>query len=112
MVVFLGANDFSVPPQPSYDAFSDGYNALLDHIEAVYGSSVSIIATCGPFSDFCYDDFQQRVVAARKDSRVSFFTLNGSIPNESNPGPFIGCDGHPDAQGAALMAKQLAPELL
>jgi hypothetical protein len=112
VVVFLGANDFSIPPQPSYARFSDGLNALLDRMETVNGPSVSIVVTCGPIENYCYEDTQQRVVVARGDPRVSFVSLLNSIPDVAYLGPFMGCNGHPNDEGAVFMAETLFPAVL
>jgi len=119
VVVFLGANDYSTPPAPSYASFSAGYNVLLNSIEAAYVShnpNLRIVCTCGPFDVFCYNGGQgpsyvERIVAARNDSRVSFVSLDGVLPNPSYPGPYTGCDGHPNVKGAALMAQSLSSSL-
>lgn len=116
VVVFLGANDYSTPGGPSYGNFSTAYNGLLDAIEEAYvkhNPSLSIIAVCGPFSSFCFNgggggpSYVERIVTARGDSRVKFVSLNGTLPNPSYPGPYTGCDGHPNVEGQKLMADAL-----
>jgi len=97
--------------------FSAGLNALLDTIESVYGVAnldappptlpLAIIVTCGPFDFCCYNSTQEAVVAARGDPRVTFVSMDGVLPNTNNPGPYIGCDGHPTSAGDTYMAKAL-----
>jgi lysophospholipase L1-like esterase len=115
VVVLLGANDYSTPPAPSFASFQAGYNALLDAIEGAYAKlnpHMRIVCSCGPFSDFCYNggaglSYVQRIVEARADKRVSFVSLNNSLPDPSYPGPYTGCDGHPNQKGAIFMAQLL-----
>jgi hypothetical protein len=125
VVVLLGANDFSTPPQPSFDDFSAGLNGLLDMVERVYAPAAGrdgavaataprVVVSCGPFPAFCFQDYQQRVVAGRagNDSHVTFVSVSGVLPNSSVPGPYIGCDGHPTVLGDSYMAAALLSALL
>lgn len=57
VVVLLGANDLSTPPQPSFEAFSTGLNALLSNIELAYPKA-KLVVTCGPTELFCFQDYQ------------------------------------------------------
>jgi len=117
VVLFLGANDYSTPPAPSYQDFSDAYNKLIDEVESSFPRLTHIVVTCGPFKDFCWNNgsgpsYQQRIVTQRKDSIVTFVSLNGTIPDVTYPGPFTGCDGHPNAIGSKLMSDALVKYLL
>jgi lysophospholipase L1-like esterase len=109
VILLLGANDFSTPPQPPFSSFSKALDVLLDFIELQYPSLSHIVVACGPFDFCCYQDYQQKTVQARNDSRVHFYSLEKSLPDPSYPGPFTGCDAHPNVLGSKAMASKLAP---
>ncbi len=92
---------------------SQAFNALLDRIIAVYvppvnAPSLLIVVTCGPFKIYCRDHYQRRVILRRDDGNVSFVPMEGSLPDESNPGPYTGCGDHPNALGDSYMADAIA----
>ncbi len=96
--------------------FAAGLNSLLDAIEGAYGGPahnttgvlpLAIIVTCGPFDFCCFNSTQEAVVTARGDPAVTFVSMDGVLPNTADPGPYIGCDGHPDSEGDVFMTKAL-----
>lgn len=108
VVITLGGNDFSTAPQPHYDEYAYGYHRLLDHVQRVNSPrKVTIFAVCGPLSHNCYGNFTQRVVQDRSDPLVHFVNLFG-VFDPVDPGPHMGCDGHPNVRGNYLMAKRLS----
>lgn len=110
-VSLLGCNDFSMNPEPSFANFSNAYNNFLDVIESVYPSLRHIVVLCGPFDLCCYGNYQQRLLSARNDPRVTFLSINGTI-NPAYPGPDTGCAAHPNLQGANKMANPVFKYLM
>lgn len=108
VVITLGGNDFSTAPQPLYEEYAQGYHRLLDHVQRVNSPrKVTIFAVCGPLSHNCYGNFTQRVVQDRSDPLVHFVNLFG-VFDPVDPGPHMGCAGHPNVEGNYLMAKRLS----
>jgi lysophospholipase L1-like esterase len=112
VVVVLGANDFSTPPQPAFETFQTGFNAILDRIESSYPHLRRIIVSCGADAIFCFNDYQERVVSARNDPKVSFVSMKNCWPDMNYPSKYTGCDGHPSVLGASYMAAILEKALL
>ncbi len=104
VVVVLGANDLSTAPQPAFADFQVGFNNILDGIEAAYPNVQRIVVSCGPSPQFCFEDYQERVVAARLDQKVTFVSMKNCWPDMNYPSKFMGCDGHPSVLGASYMA--------
>jgi lysophospholipase L1-like esterase len=99
VVIALGTNDFSTAPRPSYAEYGGAYNKLLDLLRAKYGPNTKIFCMSGPLKL----QFVDRVVAERKDKNV-FFANTANLLKADD----WGCDGHPNAKGAAKMANVLA----
>lgn len=106
VVITLGGNDYSTPPQPSFEQFYQGYSNLLDTVFTVYGPGLQhIFGVCGPLSQDPCPQVQQ-VVETYNDPRVTFISLANTL-NSSDPLDY-GCDGHPSAIGDVKVSLVLA----
>lgn len=109
VVVVLGGNDFSTPPNPSNEVWSRAVVSFVKEIRAA-NPGAFIVTGCGPLSkDPCplmRSTTQEDLMPF--DSRISFAAMN--VFNASDP-LFLGCSGHPNVKGQKLMAAAMIQHL-
>lgn len=103
VVIFLGTNDFSTKPWPSYEQFSEGYAKLVEQVRSAHGEQVPILCV----SSYVFDptfDYVWRI--AQGDSNLHFACI---LPESFAYPKELGASEHPNRVGQQKMAMALIP---
>ncbi|HXL72262.1 MAG TPA: SGNH/GDSL hydrolase family protein, partial [bacterium] len=104
VIVHLGLNDFSSPPQADRKEFSQGYVAFLKHIREKYPQAFIFCAAPDgwppPLSTTLDEIVEKRNSAGDKNVQLIAYPL--VAPDE------MGCDGHPNAVAQRKIADFVA----
>ena len=103
VVIFLGTNDFSTKPWPSFEQFSEGYAELVEQVRAAHGEQVPILCV----SSYVFDptfDYVWRI--ANGDENLHFACI---LPEAFARPSELGASEHPNRVGQQKMAMTLIP---
>ncbi len=103
VVIFLGTNDFSTKPWPSYKQFAEGYAELVGQVREAHGADVPILCV----SSYVFDptfDYVWRV--AESDANLHFACI---LPEAFARPSELGASEHPNRVGQQKMAMMLIP---
>ncbi|MBO5692359.1 MAG: GDSL family lipase [Tidjanibacter sp.] len=103
VVIFLGTNDFSTKPWPSFEQFSEGYAALVEQVRAAHGENVPILCV----SSYVFEptfDYVWRI--AEGDKNLHFACI---LPEAFAYPRELGASEHPNRVGQQKMAMTLIP---
>lgn len=103
VVIFLGTNDFSTKPWPSYEQFSEGYAELIERVREAHGEQVPILCV----SSYVFDptfDYVWRI--SQSDSNLHFASI---LPEAFAYPSELGASEHPNRVGQQKMAMTLIP---
>jgi lysophospholipase L1-like esterase len=104
VVIYLGTNDFSTKPWPTYKEFSKRYYDIVRQVRAAYGD-VPILCVSTYLIDPALD-YTRRIVESGKSSNLHLAAI---LPGYCNPDTDHGADGHPNIVGQQKTAMLLAP---
>ena len=102
VVIFLGTNDFSTKPWPSFEEFSAGYANLIEQVREAHGD-VPILCV----SSYVFDptfDYVWRI--AQGDKNLHFACI---LPEAFAYPSELGASEHPNRVGQQKMAMTLIP---
>ena len=103
VVIFLGTNDFSTKPWPSFEEFERGYAALVEKVRSAHGEQVPILCV----SSYVFDptfDYVWRI--AQGDKNLHFACI---LPEAFAYPSELGASEHPNRVGQQKMAMTLIP---
>lgn len=103
VVIFLGTNDFSTKPWPSYEQFAEGYAELVEQVRAAHGKQVPILCV----SSYVFDptfDYVWRI--AQSDKNLHFACV---LPEAFARPSELGASEHPNRVGQQKMAMTIIP---
>lgn len=103
VVIFLGTNDFSTKPWPSYEQFAEGYEELVEQVRAAHGNQVPILCV----SSYVFEptfDYVWRI--AQGDPNLHFACI---LPEAFARPSELGASEHPNRVGQQKMAMTLIP---
>lgn len=102
VVIFLGTNDFSTKPWPSYEQFSEGYAELVAQVRAAHGN-VPILCV----SSYVFEPtFEYVWRIAQSDENLHFACI---LPEAFARPSELGASEHPNRVGQQKMAMALIP---
>lgn len=103
VVIFLGTNDFSTKPWPSYEQFAKGYAELVAQVRSAHGEQVPILCV----SSYVFEptfDYVWRI--AEGDENLHFACI---LPESFAYPTELGASEHPNRVGQQKMAMALIP---
>ena len=106
VVIKLGTNDYSTPPNPPADVYIQGINGLISQVTSAYGKVPVILLADSSLPQVISN--LQTVVQQQQalgNNNVHFVEVN--FPPQSQ----LGCDWHPSVAGQASMASELVTAL-
>lgn len=104
VVIFLGTNDFSTKPWPSFEQFSEGYKALIAKVRGAYGESVPVLCV----SSYVFEptfDYVWRISHSDEPNLHFACVLPESFARPSE----LGASEHPNRVGQKKFAMLLIP---
>lgn len=104
VVIFLGANDFSVKPFPTYKEFAKGYNEIIAQLRNAYGPTTPILCVA-PYEFDPGFDFVWRV-SHSGGNNLHFACV---LPEYCNNSDELGASLHPNKIGQLKMSMLLIP---
>lgn len=103
VVIFLGTNDFSTQPWPSYEQYSAGYENLIGQVRAVYGAQMPILCV----SSYVFEPtFEYVWRIAQGGENLHFACI---LPEAFARPSELGASEHPNRVGQQKMAMMLIP---
>lgn len=103
VVIFLGTNDFSTKPWPSYEQFAEGYEELVEQVRAAHGKQVTILCVSSYLFDPTFD-YVWRI--SEGDENLHFACI---LPEAFARPSELGASEHPNRVGQQKMAMALIP---
>ena len=103
VVIFLGTNDFSTKPWPSFEQFSAGYEQLIGKVRMAHGEEVPILC----ISSYVFEptfDYVWRI--AQDDKNLHFACI---LPESFAYPEELGASEHPNRVGQQKMAMMIIP---
>lgn len=105
VVINLGTNDYSTPPQPPQDLFVNAYIEFVQTIESKYApAQPKFFLVCGPMIGNPCCEYVQAVATKVNATYVDLTNLL-TYPFD------YGCDGHPSTSGHYKMAEKALPTI-
>eukprot|EP01113_Clastostelium_recurvatum_P023625 TRINITY_DN2816_c0_g1_i2.p1 TRINITY_DN2816_c0_g1~~TRINITY_DN2816_c0_g1_i2.p1 ORF type:complete len:358 (-),score=62.51 TRINITY_DN2816_c0_g1_i2:99-1172(-) len=103
LIINLGTNDYSTPPQPPQDLFVNAYVSFIKSILLAYQKAPpKVFLACGPMiGDPCCEYVQ----SVAKITGSTYINLKGILTYPQD----YGCDGHPGMTGHQKMAAIAGP---
>ncbi len=103
VVIFLGTNDFSTQPWPSYEQYSAGYENLIGQVRAAYGEQTPILCV----SSYVFEPtFEYVWRIAQGGENLHFACI---LPEAFARPSELGASEHPNRVGQQKMAMMLIP---
>eukprot|EP01111_Echinosteliopsis_oligospora_P013411 TRINITY_DN4805_c0_g1_i1.p1 TRINITY_DN4805_c0_g1~~TRINITY_DN4805_c0_g1_i1.p1 ORF type:complete len:367 (-),score=92.68 TRINITY_DN4805_c0_g1_i1:40-1113(-) len=103
VVINLGTNDYSTPPQPPQDIFETGYINFIKYIRSQYAPATpTIFLACGPMIGDPCCSYVQNVAATVGATYIDMENLLVAPMD-------YGCDGHPSVSGHWKMSQSAIP---
>lgn len=105
VVIFLGTNDFSTKPWPSYEQFAEGYERLIGQVREAHGADVPILCV----SSYVFEptfEYVWRIAKGGGDDKLHFACI---LPEAFAYPSELGASEHPNRVGQQKMAMALIP---
>lgn len=103
VVIFLGTNDYSTQPWPSFEEYSKGYAELVEQVRAAHGEQVPILC----ISSYVFEPtFEYVWRIAQSDEKLHFACI---LPEAFARPSELGASEHPNRVGQQKMAMMLIP---
>lgn len=105
VVINLGTNDFSLPPFPSEEEFTEGYCRILEQIASLYGD-VPVLCVCPPTTGDPLDRYLNAAKEKMGKDNIYVIILTKGLYNTTTD---LGSSWHPNYSGQRKMAMGLIP---
>jgi len=104
VVINLGTNDYSTPPQPPQNVFEEGYKKFIASIQVAYASTqqLPIFLVCGPLIGNPCCSYVQNVAT---ELGLYYIDLQNILTYPED----YGCAGHPNVIGHQKMYNITSP---
>ena len=103
VVIFLGTNDYSTQPWPSFEEYSEGYAQLVAKVREAHGEEVPILCV----SSYVFEPtFEYVWRIAQSDEKLHFACI---LPEAFARPSELGASEHPNRVGQQKMAMMLIP---
>ena len=103
VVIFLGTNDFSTKPWPSYEQYAEGYGKMIEQVRAAHGEQTPILCV----SSYVFEPtFEYVWRIAQGGENLHFACI---LPEAFARPSELGASEHPNRVGQQKMAMMLIP---